>query len=161
MRCFRDGVMNNPFTGLLRGKTVFIGVGNRLRCDDGVGPAIIEGLRRTTDCTCIDAGELPENHVGPIVRERPDTVLIIDAVHLNDEPGAYEILREEGVAQSGFSTHTLSPHLFIRRLREMVNADIMLLGVQPLDVKFGEHLSQPVEAAVQKLVLLLTEACRS
>jgi hydrogenase 3 maturation protease len=161
MRHVRDDVMNNPFTGLLRGKTVFVGVGNRLRGDDGLGPVIVLSLREATDCPCIDAGDAPENHVGPIVRERPDTILIIDAVHLNGEPGAYVILHEEDIARTGFSTHTLSPHLFMHRLREMVNADILLLGVQPLDMKFGEHLSQPVEAAVQELVLLLTEACRS
>jgi hydrogenase 3 maturation protease len=152
--------MKNPFIGLLKGKTVFVGVGNRLRGDDGLGPAMVQKLKGSSDCPCIDAGEAPENHVGPIVREQPDTIVIIDAVHLNDEPGVYSILHEEDIARTGFSTHTLSPHLFIRRLRETANADILLLGVQPLDLKFGEHLSPPVERSVQELAILLSEACR-
>ena len=70
--------MDNLFLPVLRGKTVIVGMGNPLRGDDGFGPALIERLRGKVSATCIDAGIAPENYVGRIVKETPDTILLVD-----------------------------------------------------------------------------------
>jgi hydrogenase 3 maturation protease len=151
--------MHNPFIELLRGRTVILGVGNVLRGDDGLGPEVVKRLGRIDGCLCIDAGQVPENYFGKIVGENPDTVLIIDAVQLFEEPGAYRLLDEEQILQTGFSTHTISPGVFMKQLAGEIGGRIVLLGVQPRSIDLGEGLSEQVERSVRELVSLIAEAC--
>jgi hydrogenase 3 maturation protease len=151
--------MNNSFKGIFRGRTVFVGIGNELRSDDGIGPLVIERLRDRIDCPCINAGQVPENSFGVIVKEQPDTVVIIDAVQLFMKPGAYQLLTEEDILKTGFSTHTLSPAVFMQYLREASDADVYLLGVQPRSTELGQGLTALLEDSIDELVNLIAEAC--
>ncbi len=150
--------MNNSFRDIFRGRTVFVGIGNELRSDDGIGPLVIERLRDRIDCPCINAGQVPENSFGAIVKEQPDTVVIIDAVQLFMKPGAYQLLTEEDILKTGFSTHILSPAVFMQYLREAVDADVYLLGVQPRSTDLGQGLTAPLEDSLDELVNLIAEA---
>ena len=58
-----------------------MGIGNRLAGDDGAGSAVAEALRGRTAACVIDAGIAPENHLEPIVRGEPDTILLVDAAN--------------------------------------------------------------------------------
>ena len=151
--------MNNSFKDIFRGRTVFVGIGNELRSDDGIGPLVIERLRDRIDCPCINAGQVPENSFGVIVKEQPDTVVIIDAVQLFMKPGAYQLLTEEDILKTGFSTHTLSPAVFMQYLREASDADVYLLGVQPRSTELGQGLTAPLEDSLDELVNLIAKAC--
>jgi len=151
--------MNNSFKDIFRGRTVFVGIGNELRSDDGIGPLVIERLRDRLDCPCINAGQVPENSFGVIVKEQPDTVVIIDAVQLFMKPGAYQLLTEEDILKTGFSTHTLSPAVFMQYLREASDADVYLLGVQPRSTELGQGLTALLEDSIDELVNLIAEAC--
>src|SRR5574342_1091615 len=62
----------------LEGKRVLIlGVGNRLRGDDAVGPLLVEHLQGKVDIPLIDAGEVPENYLGPIEESGADMNIIV------------------------------------------------------------------------------------
>jgi hydrogenase 3 maturation protease len=150
----------NIFQDILKGKIVFVGIGNTLRSDDGLGPAIIERLKNHTAAVCIDAGSAPENHSGKIIKEKPDTVILIDAAHLGLETGQYRILKNEEIANSGFTTHNISPKLFIEYLQSRIKADIYLLAIQPENISFGEELSEPVKKAVGEVSRLIIEATK-
>lgn len=145
----------NLFKGILKGKAVIVGIGNIMRADDGAGPAIIEKLKGRLEAVCIDAGVALENFTGKIKKENPDTVLIIDALHLNKIPGEYEILREEDILKTGFSTHNISPHMFIEYLRNETKASIYVLGIQPESIFFKPGLSEKVKRAVEEIAKLL------
>ena len=147
----------NIFTHLLKGKVVFIGIGNPLRGDDGFGPALIEKLKGCTDAVCIDAGSAPENYAGKIIKENPDTIVIADATHLGKEPGEYEMLKKDDILKSGFTTHDQSPDMFIGYLEKETGADIYMLAVQPESVSFGEEMSGSVERAIEEIVSFLKE----
>jgi hydrogenase 3 maturation protease len=151
--------MNNSFKDIFRGRTVFIGIGNELRSDDGIGPLVIERLRERIDCLCINAGQVPENSFGAIVKEKPDTVVLIDAVQLFMKPGAYQLLTEGDILKTGFSTHTLSPAVFMQYLREVSDADVYLLGVQPRSTELGQGLTAPLEDTLDELVNLISQTC--
>lgn len=145
-------------TDILKGKVVIIGVGNALKGDDALGPALVGRIAGRTRAVTIDAGSAPENHTRAITRERPDTILIVDAVDLDGQAGEAELLREEDIMKGGFSTHTISPHLFIQYLAAETGADIYLLGVQPKDVAFGSGISEPVMRALDDIERLLVTA---
>ncbi len=159
MTARKSGAVNNPFSDICRGKTVFVGIGNNLRGDDGIGPLIIERLRQLMSRPCIDAGSVPENSFGPIAKENPDTVVIIDAVQLFLKPGAYRLLSAEEVLETGFSTHTLSPSVFMQYLKEATNAEVYLLGIQPMSTELGSGVSAQLEESVNKIITLIVQAC--
>jgi len=151
--------MNNSFKDIISGRTVFVGIGNELRGDDGIGLLIIEKLRDRIDCPCINAGQVPENSFGIIVKERPDTVIIIDAVQLFMKPGSYQLLTEMDIQHTGFSTHTLSLAVFMQYLKEASDADVYLLGVQPRSTELGQGLTSQLEDSLDELVNLIAEVC--
>jgi hydrogenase 3 maturation protease len=66
---------------------VFVGMGNILLGDDGFGPELGAGLS-ALGFTVIDAGTVPENHIGAVARKQPRTVILLDAVHLGREPAS-------------------------------------------------------------------------
>src|SRR3989338_8110872 len=91
--------------GNLKGKTVILTVGNSLKGDDGFGPALASRIKDRIP-SVIDGGITPENHVSSIIREAPDTILVIDSA---DFKGASGEMRLFGIEEMGglgyFSTH--------------------------------------------------------
>jgi len=150
--------MKNVFKDILRGKVVIVGIGNPLRGDDNFGPAIIEKLKGNTKAVCIDAGTAPENYTGKIIKENPDTILIVDAVHLDLSPGEYDILKPSEIVKSGFTTHDISPRMFLEYLEKETNANIYFLGVQPENVSFGNEMSENVKKTLKEITVLIKEA---
>ena len=126
-------------------------MGNPLRGDDGFGPALVARLKGRVKAVCLDGGSAPEIYAGKIVKEKPDTILIIDALHLGLRPGECEVLRKDEIARSGFSTHDISPNLLLDYLAEETGAEIYMLGVQPESLRFGLELSEPVRQTLKKL----------
>ncbi|MBD3426699.1 MAG: hydrogenase maturation protease [Candidatus Omnitrophica bacterium] len=142
---------------ILKGKIVFIGVGNVLRGDDGFGPRMIERLIQETPHVCFDAATAPENYAGRIIKEKPDTVVILDAAHLGLDPGSWQVLTADEIASSGLTTHDLSPDMFIGFLTSQCAARIYMLAVQPETVSFGEEMSRAVWNVIEQLVNIIKE----
>lgn len=135
----------------LAGRTVLVGIGNPIRGDDGVGPALIATLDGRTEALCVDAGESPENVLGVIARHDPALVVFVDAAFLGLTPGAVRVLRDEEILDAGLTTHTISPALLMGYLRARTHAEVVLVAVQPEVVRFGTPLSPAVRAAVAAL----------
>lgn len=146
------------FEDILKGKVVIVGIGNTLRGDDGCGPALIERLQGKINAVCIDAGTAPENYTGKIIKEKPETILIVDAVHLGLTPGKYDILKGRDILKSGFTTHDMSPNMFIDYLSKETGAQVYMLGVQPKAVSFGDNMSRNMEEALKEIEKLIKEA---
>ncbi len=147
--------VHEDLSAIFKGKTVIVGVGNVLRGDDAFGPALIERLRGTAGVVCIDAGSAPENYTGKIKKEKPDTIIIADAVHLGLAPGDWDILGKNEIVRSGFTTHDLSPVMFIEYLEKETKADIYMLAVQPGDVSFGAQMSGSVRKTLEEITVLI------
>lgn len=150
--------MENIFLPILKGKTVILGIGNTLRGDDGFGPALIERLQDKVGFVCIDAGSAPENYVGRIVKEKPDTILLVDVADLNLKPGQFRILQPADIVKCGFTTHDMSSRMLIEFLQEQTKANIYMLGVQPQQVSLGEAISDCVSETLHEIARLLQEA---
>jgi len=139
----------------VQGKCVIVGIGNTLRGDDGFGPALIERLRGKVNATCIDAGSAPENYAGRIVKEDPDTVLLVDVVQMGLEPGQYRILQTEHILECGMSTHDASCRLLIEFIENQTKADILMLGIQPQSTSLGEAMSGRLLEALDEIENLI------
>ena len=151
-------------TGLLRGPTCLVGVGNPLRRDDGVGPWII-GAARTAACgtklRLVDAQDVPENFVHAIARDDCRNIVFIDAVTAEGPPGSvvFGPLADFGEIES-FSTHKLALS-FSGKFLEASGKKVFLLGIVPADLEFGAGLTAEVERAAASLRDLILRAASS
>jgi hydrogenase 3 maturation protease len=129
---------------ILGKKLVILGVGNTMRGDDGIGPILVERLQGKVEADLIDAGEVPENFIGPIEAGQPDTIIIIDAADMGTKAGEVAILEIDQIAEIGLTTHNASLALIARLLQSSTQADIFVLGIQPEDISFGTPMSERV-----------------
>lgn len=141
---------------VLKGKVVILCIGNKDRGDDGAGVHIAERIAGKISYDVINAGVTPENHTGTIKSLKPDTLIIIDALHFDGEPGEERLFAGEDLRSGKISTHDVSPKLLIEYLKASINAAIYVLGIRPKSNKFGEGLSKEVEKTVNKVVNCLT-----
>ena len=150
-------MVNKTLKEKLRGKVAIVGIGNVMRGDDGAGPELIARLndaqRTTTDAKLllINAGEVPENYLSKIIEFNPDTILLIDAVDLKEPPGSIKLVEQDEIINAGFSTHNSSLVLVINYLRNEIETNILLLGIQPQGTGLMTGLSEPVKAGISKI----------
>ncbi|MBP7217062.1 MAG: hydrogenase 3 maturation endopeptidase HyCI [Candidatus Omnitrophica bacterium] len=136
----------------LKDKVVIVGIGNTLRCDDGIGPRLAQGIMGKVPFMVWDAGVSPENYLGRVIKENPDTILLVDAIDFGGQPGEVRVVEaDELTASNLFSTHNVSLELAVRFLQEGCRADILMLMIQPASLAFGEKLTPAVESALKQL----------
>ncbi|MFC1761848.1 hydrogenase 3 maturation endopeptidase HyCI [Planctomycetota bacterium] len=126
-------------------KTLILGIGHRLKGDDGVGPFICDLIEDRINAEVLDVGSTPENYIGPIVALKPSAILMLDAADIGQEPGSYTLLPREGLATTLASTHALSWQLLWDTLGQYMPMSVYFLGIQPASTALGESLTKPVE----------------
>lgn len=134
---------------------VVLGVGNPLFGDDGFGIEVIRRLRQRgvlrPDVEILDGGTAGI-YLLPELENRPRAI-IVDAVNFGGAPGQVVRLRN-GEIPSGIglklSEHqvTVKEVLALLELLDSKPADVLLLGVQPGQLRFAEPLSEPVRNAI-------------
>jgi hydrogenase 3 maturation protease len=132
-----------------------VGIGNRWRADDAAGPAVISRLAGRVGARCIDAGDAPERHLGEVIESGAEAVLLLDAVDFGGAPGEIALFAAEDLSGGTSTTHTSSLRLLMQYLEAQGNARVLLVGIQPAGVAFGEPMSAPVTASVDALAELL------
>jgi len=152
--------MENNLQNLLTGNITIVGMGNPLREDDGAGPALIRQLKilkcDTRENLClIDAGEAPENYIGKIIKQIPDTILFADATDLKSPPGSFRILRAQQIANAGLSTHNASLKMTVDLLEQETGANIFLLGIQADRLRLGKPVSEPVKKTINHIAEII------
>ena len=116
-----------------------------------MGPILSERLKTILDIPCINAGSAPENYIGKIVNESPDTVLFIDAAQLDRPAGSFDILESTALRHTGFSTHDISAGFYLEMLESQISGRIFLLGIQPKQTVLGMGLSPIVSRTLDLL----------
>ena len=139
-------------------KTLILGIGNVLKGDDAAGPAVCRQLaEEKISAEIIDAGTVPENFIQPIVKKKPDNLLIIDAVDSGAETGSINIFEMEQLSSLAISTHTLSPRIFVDMIRGQIDVEVMFIGIQPGQRQFAQEMSKHVIQAVSELSKALAQ----
>jgi hydrogenase maturation protease len=127
-----------------------IGLGNRLRCDDAVGPLVAERLA---------SGELPagvevvESGGDPFILldliAGCGRAVIVDAAEMGCEPGTVKVLRNDeipAVFRMHTSLHAVDLQDVLAMARKMgVTTKVSLVAVQVGDCGYSETLSPAVE----------------
>ena len=137
-------VWKDSLKAFLRPGAALVGIGNRLRGDDGLGPALADRVRGRAPWAVWDVGETPENALGRLITSRPAAVLLLDAVRWGAAPGAVCFFPCEEIPWGGVSTHALSLRLFADLLSSQTGCPVALLGLEPAST----GLAAPLSAAV-------------
>lgn len=143
----------------LKGKKVaVIGVGNRMRGDDGVGSVIAERLQGLArgNLLVIDAETVPENYLGILLDSKPEVVLFIDAVDFGGEAGKWALVPLSVLGDKVPTTHTVSLKL-LGQILESNSIECLLLAIQPKQIGFGAPMSEEVASAAERIVQMLVQ----
>lgn len=137
-----------------RAPKLFVGVGNVLRGDDGLGVRAAEimlGLPLPPEVEVYEAGtSLPD--LGSVLESR-DRVVVMDAIDAKAKPGAVFRLRAEALRrrqQVPISLHEIDLLYALDEARLLNRAprDVVIVAVQVADLSRALTLSIPVEGAL-------------
>lgn len=156
MSCAEDSLRQlNKLKGC---SAVIVGIGNTLKGDDAAGPLICQELQQASvTAEVIDAGIVPENYIQTIIKKAPQNLIIIDAVDFAANPGTIRIFKPNQLNSLAFSTHTLSPHLFIDMITRAIGSDVYFIGIQPANLGLARPISAQVSRTVQQLARKLVD----
>ncbi len=128
-------------------------IGNQEGGDDGIGSYIAERLKlESSHDIVLDCGTIPENYTGVIKRQKPKTLIIIDAAEMNLPPGEIRIIPREKLGTMHLSSHGIPLSVFIKYLENEVPC-IIFIGIQPETME--GTLSGPVKKSGDDLIKLL------
>jgi hydrogenase 3 maturation protease len=132
---------------------LFIGVGNVLKRDDGVGVFISQGINERPGILTLTVEVSIENYIGKINSMEPGEIVILDCMELGSEPGTYRLLELQQVEDLTFNTHNIS----LGRLGDFFDYPTYVLGIQPQSVEFGDELSLPVRDTATQIIQFINQ----
>jgi hydrogenase 3 maturation protease len=127
---------------------LFVGIGNLLRMDDGVGSYISKEIRNCGAISSLTAETSIENYIGKINSLDPDMLVLVDCVDMNAVAGTFRLLKLSQINDLTFNTHNIS----LRRLSEFFRMPVYILGIQPERVDFGENISYLVKNVADQII---------
>ena len=132
---------------------LFVGIGNVLKSDDGVGVFISKNIRNTEKIASLTVEVSIENYIGKINSLSPDILILIDCMDINSDPGAYKLLSLSEINDFTFNTHNIS----LKRLSEFFSMPVFILGIQPEKLDFGETISYIVSQTANIIINLINK----
>jgi len=152
--------------------TMVLGIGNPLGGDDAVGSCVVQMLNRVLSTrssgrhsagasvlagiTVIDGGTAPESYTSVIRRQRPESLILIDAADMGLPVGAVRIIPEGSLRTLTFSTHHMPLSAFISYVKELCGR-VWLIGIQPAQTEAGTAISKVARTSARKLVRTILE----
>ncbi|HUL21365.1 MAG TPA: hydrogenase maturation protease [Thermodesulfobacteriota bacterium] len=152
--------ISSALAQVLIGKTAFLGIGNAELGDDGFGVRMGEALREAGLANVLIAGTTPESHVTALGNGRYETVVFLDAVLSDAEPGSV-MLMDAAEIKNAFpqvSTHKYSLGTLATIVCSGNGTKVWLLGVRPASTEMGTGLSGTVKETLTMLTEVITSA---
>lgn len=147
-------------------RAVVIGVGNRWRGDDGVGPAVLDALRDQ-----VGAGvELVESDGEPTrlldAFAGGDQVVMIDAVKTGATPGTVHRFTSDDLPAGmgiGQSSHlvALVDTIAMGKLLGKLPDGLVVIGIEAIDFDHGTEMTTEVAAAVDDAAAAVLDEIRA
>lgn len=140
---------------LLQGarRLLFVGVGNVLKSDDGVGVVISRQIIKRAGITSLTVEVSLENYIGKINSLAPDEIVLLDCMELGEHSGSCKLLALKDIEDFTFNTHNIS----LGRLGEFFPYPTYVLGIQPENIEFGDRLSPSVQDTARQIIQLINQ----
>lgn len=140
----------------MSGNTLVLGIGNTLLSDEGVGVRMLGWLQtqypELAGIRYLDGGTLSFT-LAPYI-EDADELIVVDAAELHAAPGTVEVFTDTAMdrfaGKTKRSVHevSLGDLLAIAHLTGSMPKHRALIAIQPLEVDWGDELSDPVSQAL-------------
>ncbi len=136
-----------------------LGLGNLLRGDDGIGSWLVKELTRRelpSDVELLDGGAIGLGLLDLV--EGRERVIVVDAADVGRMPGEFVRFTPADARlvsrTDSFSLHNagLSETLALAEALGRTIPEMVIFGIQPAEIGWGEGLSQIVEAVLPALV---------
>ena len=146
--------------------TLIIGIGNILLRDEGVGVRAIEAMQKMDlpdEVELLDGGTSGVDLVDEIAdREK---VIVIDAVDTDSAPGTVfrfgvEELLEKTAESISLHEFGLAETLMAARTLGCAPKEVVIFGIQPMEVSTGLDLSDEISGVLPKVIDLVLEEAR-
>ena len=144
-----------------------VGIGNTLRGDDGIGPDIIQRLKKQTlpvPHTLADVGSDAFSLLEYLIGKEP--LLIIDCARMGAEPGTVRKFKlNESTLQTmdeAVSLHGMSFAEMYRMAQSLGSvSECTLIAVEPQQIDFGKTLSPVVEKQIPLILNMIVEEAQN
>ncbi|MCK4662003.1 MAG: hydrogenase maturation protease [Bacteroidales bacterium] len=134
-------------------KKLFVGIGNVLKTDDGIGVYISNKIKESSSIQKLIVEISIENYLGKINSLNPDVLILVDCVDFGKQAGYYELLPVEKVKDFTMNTHNIS----LKRISELFKMPVFILGIQPKRIDFGEKISEIVLKTAQYILEIINQ----
>jgi hydrogenase 3 maturation protease len=134
-------------------KKLFVGIGNVLKSDDGIGVYIGNNIKETPSVQKLNVEISIENYIGKINSLHPDVLILVDCVDFGKQAGYTELLPVEKVKDFTFNTHNIS----LKKISELFKMPVFILGIQPKKIDFGEEISEIVLKSAHKILNIINQ----
>ena len=136
-----------------------MGVGNRLRGDDGLGCFLVNRLKGKVNIPLIDGGNIPEKYLGLLEASQPDLVLVAVAADVPDAvSGDITLIDLDQVQAMKVRTRSTDLSLLFRFIPQKSRPEVLLIAVQPdNELQDRKGVSDSVKVALDGLEALFVE----
>ena len=121
-----------------------ISIGNPIKSDDNIGNIVLEKIN--IEAIKLRAETSPENFLEKM--KGCNQIIILDALEFGGAVGEVKVFNLESVNDRLMSTHSIPIALFKRFLPD---SKIIVIGIQPKNVEFGEEISDELKESVDKI----------
>lgn len=143
-------------------KILVLGVGNIIRKDDGIGPKVIEELKKQgrLNVDLVDGGTDGLALLDLIADY--DKAIIIDAIDMRLAPGTIKQFSPAdakiNITHDALSTHGFGLAEVIKFMEELnITTELTIIGVQPEDITFGEGLTEKIQPALGEILNIIAD----
>ena len=137
-------------------KILFVGIGNLLKMDDGVGVYITRKIKTRANLSSLIVETSIENYIGKVNTLNPDILVLVDCMDLGSSSGTFKLLPLNNIQDTTFNTHNIS----LKRLAEFFAMKVFILGIQPEKIGFGENISYLVRTIADKIINHINKTSR-
>jgi hydrogenase maturation protease len=148
---------------------VVIGIGNRFRRDDGSALKVLETLtdRVPESARLVESDGEPARIIDSW--DGTDLAVIVETVRRGDAPGTIATIDWDtqdppaGSPHNDHGSHSLGimEAIALGRALERMPRHLRLVGIEPLDLGWGEGLSDPVAGCIDAAARLVLDSLRS
>jgi hydrogenase 3 maturation protease len=132
-------------------RILFVGIGNVLKNDDGVGVYITNRVNNSERVLSLTVEVSIENYIGKINSLKPDILILIDCTEMKSPPGTCKLMKPDQISDITFNTHNIS----LKKVADFFSMDAFVLGIQPENIDFGEKISYLVKQVADKIINMI------
>ncbi|MCW4036158.1 MAG: hydrogenase maturation peptidase HycI [Candidatus Bathyarchaeota archaeon] len=143
-----------------KNRVAILGIGSPIRGDDAVGLHVIKKLREhdMDNVLILETQTVPESFTSVLRKFAPTHVLMIDAAHMDAEPGVTRIIPTQMISDVCISTHKLPLTVLSNYLEGTMGAKVTLIGIQPNSIAFGTSMTEELKATAREITETIYEA---